>query len=226
MKNKIALYGNYKKLNQIEDVLSGYLDENVVPYEIHRISDSEQFLREFLTKDDYLLFIISEKGSVSYLLKIYKNFDRKTSRYAYGKLNYPLTQNELSSRIIEAVKSSHTCPYGVYAAQNTKLSCLIQHADIEYIHKENSKSIFYLCSGETIEVPDSLSWVFTMLDTNYFIKCSKGYIINFFNIEKVSDDYKSIIMKSGAEIPMSRIGKKQFLKSLSLSITGINAFLY
>ena len=47
MKNKIALYGNYKKLNQIEDVLSKYLNEDDIPYEIHRISDSEQFLREY-----------------------------------------------------------------------------------------------------------------------------------------------------------------------------------
>ncbi len=79
MKNKIALYGDAEKLNQVEDVLSKYLNE---------------------------------KGILRYLLRIYKNFDRHTSRYA------------------------------------------------------------------------------------------------FFDIEQVSDDYKTLTMKSGAEIPMSRTGKK------------------
>ncbi len=226
MKNKIALYGNYKKLNQIEDVLSKYLNGNDIPFEIHRISDSEQFLREFLTKDDYRLFMISEKGTVSYLLKIYKNFDRQTARYAYGKLKFPLTQKELFDQIFEAVKTSHTCPYNIYAAKNAKMSRLIQHEDIECIYKQKTKSVFYLRSGEIMEVTNSLSKIFAELDANYFIKCSKGVIVNFFNIEQVSDDYKTITTKSGVEIPMSRTGQKQFFKSISLSITGVNAFNY
>ena len=77
-----------------------------------------------------------------------------------------------------------------------------------------------------MEVSDSQTKMLTELNANYFIKCSKGYIVNFFNIEQISDDYKSLIMKSGAEIPMSRSGQKQLFKSLSLSITGINVFDY
>jgi len=83
MKNKIALYGDAEKLNQAEDVLSKYLNENDIPFEIHRISDSGQFPREFLLKDDYMLFMVNEKGILRYLLKIYKNFDRHTTRYVY-----------------------------------------------------------------------------------------------------------------------------------------------
>lgn len=128
--------------------------------------------------------------------------------------------------MLEAVKSSHTCPYGVYAAKNAKMSRLILHEDIEYIYKEKTKSVFYLRSGETMEVSDSQSMILTELDANYFLKCRKGYIVNFFNIDQLSDDYKTLIMKSGAEIPMSKIGEKEFLKSLSLSITGVNAFNY
>ncbi|WP_312811978.1 LytTR family DNA-binding domain-containing protein [Sedimentibacter sp.] len=226
MKNKIALYGDAEKLNQAEDVLSEYMNENDIPFEIHRISDSEQFLREFLLRDDYMLFMVSEKGTLRYLLKIYKNFDRQTVRYAYGKLKLPLTQKELKKHMHEAVKSTHTCPYGIYAAKNAKMSRLIQHSDIECIYKEKNKSVFYLSSGETMEVTNSLSGILTELDANYFIKCSKGYIVNFFNIEQVSDDYKTLTMKSGVEIPMSRIGQKEFFRSLSLSITGVNAFNY
>gem|GEM_PF-303675 len=226
IKNKIALYGNNEKLNQVEDVLSKDLNEKDIPFEIHRISDSEQFLREFFLKDEYTLFMMSEKGYLQYLLKIYKNFDRQTVRYAYGKLKFPLTQKELSNQIIEAVKSCHTCPYGVYAAKNSKMSRLIQHSEIECIYKEKNKSIFYLSSGETMEVSDSQSMILKELDTNYFIKCKKGYIVNFFNIEQVSDDYKTLTMKSGVEIPMTRTGQKEFFKSLSLSITGVNAFNY
>ena len=226
MNNKIVLYGDIKKQKQIEDVLCKFLNKNDITFKIHLVSDSKQFLKEFLLKEDYRLFMISEKGTVSYLLKIYNNFDRKTTRYVYGKLKFPLTQKELRNQMIEILKSSHSCPYGIYAAKNAKMSRLIQHSDIECIYKEKNKSIFYLKSGEIMEVSDSLSRIFAELDTNYFIKCSKGYIVNFFNIEQVSDDYKTLIMKSGVEIPMSRIGEKRFFKSLSLSITGVNAFNY
>ncbi|WP_312811588.1 LytTR family DNA-binding domain-containing protein [Sedimentibacter sp.] len=226
MNNKIALHGSAKKLTQIEGVLTKLFNKNNIPFEIHLISDSEQFLREFLIKNDFRLFMVSEKGTVSYMMKIYKNFDQQTTRYACGKMNFPLTQKEFSDHMLEAVKSSHSCPYGIYAAKNAKMSRLIQHSDIECIYRDNTKSVFYLQSGETMEVPDSISRIYAELDANYFIKCSKGVIVNFFNIEQVSDDYKTIITKSGAEIPMSRIGEKRYFKSLSLSITGVNAFNY
>ena len=128
--------------------------------------------------------------------------------------------------MFEVLKSSHFCPYGVYAAKNAKMSRLIQHEDIECIYRKKRKSVFYLHSGETMEVSDSQTKILAGLDANYFIKCSKGYIVNFFNIEQISDDYKSLILKSGAEIPMSRSGQKQLFKSISLSIAGVNAFNY
>ncbi len=226
MKNKIALYGDAEKLKQIEDVLSKCLNKNDIPFEIHRVSDSEQFLREFLLKDNFRLFMVSKKGTVLYLMKIYKNFDRQTARYTCGTLKFPLTQAGLTNHMLEVFNSSHPCPYSAYAAKNGKMSRIILHRDIECIHWEKTKSVLYLCNGETMDVPESQSRILTELDANYFIKCSKGYIVNFFNIEQISDDYKSIIMKSGAEIPMSRSGQKQLFKSLSLSITGINAFYY
>ena len=120
LSDKIASYGDAEKRKQIENVLLKYLNKNDIPFEIHNVSDSEQFLREFLLKNDYKLFMISEKGTVSYLLKIYNNFDRQTARYAYGKLKFPLTQKELTNQMLEVLKSSHFCPYGVYAAKNAK----------------------------------------------------------------------------------------------------------
>ena len=226
MDNKIAIYGDAKKQKQIEDVLTKFLKKNDIPFKIYFVSDSEKFLEELLLKDDYRLFMVSEKDSVLYLLKIHNNFDRRTACYDYGRLKFPLTQKELSSQMLEVLKSSHTCPYDIYAAKNARLSRLIHHTDIEYIRREKTKSVFYLQNGETMEVPDSLSQILTELDASYFIKCSKGYIVNFFNVERLSYDYKSLTMKSGAEIPMSRVGEKQFFKSLSFSIAGVNAFNY
>ena len=114
--------------------------------------------------------------------------------------------------MLKTVKSEHICPYNVYEAKNSKLSQLILHEDIECIYREKTKSVFYLHSGETMEVSDSLSGILTELNANYFIKCSKGYIVNFFNIEQVSDDYRTLTLKSGVEIPMSRIGSKELFQ--------------
>ncbi len=43
MKNKIALYGDAEKLNQVEDVLSKYLNENDIPFEIPKFPTQGNF---------------------------------------------------------------------------------------------------------------------------------------------------------------------------------------
>lgn len=60
------------------------------------------------------------------------------------------------------------------------------------------------------------------LNKSHFIKCSQGYIINLFNIDKIDTSRKVVRMKSGAEVPISRKGQREFLKAIFITTTGIN----
>lgn len=226
MKNKIALCGDAEKRKQMEGVLSKCLEKNDIPFKIHHVSDSQQFVSSFLLENDFRLFMMSAKGTISYMLKIYNNFDQQSSCYIPGTLKFPLTQVEFTKHMLEVFKLSHVCPYGAYAAKNAKMSRIILHEDIQFIYKKKRKSVIFLYNGESVEVTSSHAQILKELDSNYFAKCSKGFIVNFFSIEQISDDYKTLLMKSGAIIPMSMLGRKQLFKTLSLSITGINVFNY
>lgn len=137
-----------------------------------------------------------------------------------------MKKSEFIENMLEAFKLSGVCPYGVYAAKNGKMSRLILHEDIRFIHKEKNESVIHMCSGEDVKEATTQTQVLKALDASYFFKCHKRYVVNFFNIEEISDDYKFLLLKSGDVIPMSKLGFKQLIKAISLSVTGTNAFDY
>ncbi len=226
MKNKIALLGGAKRRRQMEAVLSECLKTYDIPFEIHHVPNSQKFIHEVLFNNDFRLIMESSKETITYMLKIYTNFDQQYSRHVTGTLKYPLTKAEFMKNMLKAFKLSNVCPYGVYAAKNGKMSRLIPHENIQFIYKEKYKSVIHLHNGESVEEVTTHAKVLKELDTSYFFKCHQSYVVNFFNIEEISDDYKFILLKSGDIIPMSRLGFKQLVKAISLSITGSDAFDY
>lgn len=120
MKNKIALSGGAKKRCEMEAVSSECLKAYDIPFEIHHVHDSQKFIHEFLFNNDFRLFMESSKGTITYMLKIYTNFDQQCSRHVARTLKYPLTQAEFMKDMLEAFKLSRTCPYGVYDAKKWK----------------------------------------------------------------------------------------------------------
>ena len=226
MKNKIALLGGAKRRRQMETVLSGCFKAHDIPFEIHHVPNSKKFIHEVLFNNDFRLIMESSKETITYMLKIYTNFDQQHSRHVAGTLQYPLTKSEFIKNMLKALKLSSVCPYGVYAAKNGKMSRLIPHEDIQFIHKEKNKSVIHMCNGEDIKELTTQTKVLKQLDASYFFKCHRGYVVNLFNIEETIDDYKFLLMKSGDIIPMSKLGFKQLVKAISLSIIGVDAFDY
>ena len=226
MKNKIALLGGAKRRRQMEAVLSKCLKSYDIPFEIHHVPNSQNFIHEVLFNNDFRLIMEASKETINYMLKIYTNFDQQYSRHITGTMKYPMTEAELIKNMLKTFKLSNVCPYGVYAAKNAKMSRLITHEDIQFIHKEKNKSVIHMHNGEDIKEVTTQAKVLKQLDASYFFKCHQGYVVNFFNIEEISDDYKFILLKSGDIIPMSRLGFKQLVKAISLSITGSDAFDY
>ncbi|NYB74943.1 LytTR family transcriptional regulator DNA-binding domain-containing protein [Sedimentibacter hydroxybenzoicus DSM 7310] len=86
--------------------------------------------------------------------------------------------------------------------------------------------MIHMHHGEDIKEMATQTKVLKELDSSYFFKCRQGYVVNLFNIEEISDDYKFLLLKSGDIIPMSRLGFKQLVKPIPLSITGVDTFDY
>lgn len=155
MKNKIALLGGAKRRRQMESVLSECFKAYDIPFEIHHVPNSKKFIHEVLFNNDFRLIMENSKETITYMLKIYTNFDQQYSRHAAGTLQYPLTKSEFIKNMLKAFKLSGVCPYGVYAAKNGKMSRLIPHEDIQFIHKEKNKydyKFLLLKSGDIIPI--------------------------------------------------------------------------
>lgn len=221
---KIALCGNKKEIKQIEDILSQCFKGK--KYEIHHVSSPLHIIRDYLSETQFKLFIISSKDAITYIINVYNNFDLKILRCISGKIEFPLTYEKINKNIAEKLKSSRICPYGAYVLRRKGEMRRILHKEIEYIHREKKKSVIYLNNGDSESLAKSTVKIAKELNKSYFIKCGKGYVINFFNIDKIDNSCKVIRMKSGAEIHMSRKGSKEFLKALSISVIGDNIFSY
>lgn len=217
---KIVICGNKKEIKQIEDILVQCLKEISDPIEIYHVSSPLYLMRDYLSEMSYKLFIISSKDSITYMVNAYTNFDLGISRYIAGEIKFPLTCKKINKSLAEKIKSSWTCPYGSYILRRKGELQRILHEEIEYIHREKKKSIIYLSNGESEPIAKSTTKIAKELDKSHFIKCSKGYIVNFFNIDKIDMSRKVVRMKCGAEIPISSRGLREFLKAIFITATG------
>lgn len=218
--NKIVICGNTRMIKQIEDILVQCFKEEGTSIEIYHVSSPLYLMRDYLSDTSYKLIIINSKDSITYMINAYANFNLGISRYIAGQIKFPLTHEKIHKNIVEKLKFSWTCPYGSYTLRNKGVLRRILHEEIEYIHREKKKSIIYLNNGDSEPVKKSTAKIEGELNKSHFIKCSKGYIVNLFNIDKIDISSKTVRMKSGAEVPISRRGQREFIKALFITVTG------
>jgi DNA-binding LytR/AlgR family response regulator len=60
-----------------------------------------------------------------------------------------------------------------------------------------------LKGGETEEVNKSITKLKVELPEDYFAECTKGYIVNFYNVKKIDRVNHNLVMYSGYKIPIS-----------------------
>ena len=218
---KIAWYGDIVELKQIEPVITKYLTEKNIPFEINRFKHESNFLNDYFFKKDFQLLLICKNNNLSYIIKTYHNFDKNYMHMVSGVLELPLNPVTVERELISNIENTYRCPYGIYIINNRKVFHKILHEDIEYIQRNKNKSVIYLRNGETEEIRKSINKIINELNETYFVKCCKGYAINIFNINKVNKSTNTIELKSGAEIPLTRKNFQQFLKAYIFSMEGL-----
>ncbi len=222
---KIMLYGSTAERKQMKEVLSQHLNKNKIKFKMHESFDSSKFIKDSLFKS-FNLYMICQNNTISYMLKIYNNYELQTSRYISGAVEFPLTYDELDKMPVKNHPLTCTCPYGTYLLRKGGNFHKILHEEIEYIHRKKRKTFIHLNNGDTIETTKSLTQIGKKLNKSYFYKCSKGYMVNLFNMHIMSEDWNAIQLKSGAVIPLSKSGLRNYLKALGLSELGINICNY
>lgn len=221
---KIVLYGSSSDRTQMEHALSEAFKEKNLSFKIYSASNSLKFLVDYLYNNDYQIFVTCIDGQASYIIKTYNNLDIQLCHFVSGSISFPLTLDEIHEKIIKNIELSKLCPYGVYIAKNYNTIHKILHEDIEFIHREKTKSVFYLKNGDTITSSKNIGKIADELNRNYFVKCCKGYLVNIFNIYKVNTKCNCIELHSGKTIPMSKTNFKNFIKSYSFTTLGIDIF--
>lgn len=216
----IALYCDIQEKNEIRTALTEYLNGKNIDFKIYRVESAAGFLSKYFSLKEFQLLLMCSDNSLLYIMKTCYNYEKKYMHTVSGVLELPLTQDAISE-LLDSTEHTHRCPYGVYNASSRAVFRRIPHEDIEYIKREEGKSVIHLTNGETEEIRSSVKRIEDELHAKYFVKCCKGYIVNIFNIKKVQKSDRYIEMKSGAIIPLSQKNFQHFLKTYIFSMSGI-----
>ena len=219
---RIALHSNIQERKEIEPVLTAYLTEKKIAFEIYHVDSVPEFLSYYFSRKEFKLLLICENKELSYIIKIYHNFDKNYMHTISGILELPLTPDSIEKKLFNNIENTYICPYGVYNVSTRAVCRKILHEDIEFIKRIKNKSVIYLRNGDTEETNKSVNKIKKELNERYFIICRKGYMVNIFNINKVNKDTHIIELKSGTKIPLTKRNFQVFLKEYIFSTQGIN----
>lgn len=218
---KIVLLGNVSDRKQTELALSQYFTEKNISFEFHHATSAVKFLGDYLFNKGFRLFLICSDKKLAYIIKIYDNFDIKTTHMISGTLELPPTPGEIEEKLIKNIELSSVCPYGYYYVNNHTVFRKILHEDIEYIQRENNITVIHLRNGETVSTIKNINKISNELKRKYFVKCGKGCIINLFNVKTVNKDLNTVELKSGIKIPLKKNYFQKIVKAFAFAMNGI-----
>lgn len=140
--------------------------------------------------------------------KIYR-FDLPNFILAFGSI-------PLIDKNCQRWKDTHRQPFKVMKLvlpTSDGLLFLFQD-EISYIKSENIYSYVYNGTQEVFTTY-SLKQYEGILDTSIFYRCHRSFIVNLNKIQKITKAHNCLVLlKNGAEIPVSRNKKKELIKIL------------
>ncbi len=215
----IGIYAAPAERKKIKSSVNQYLTEINVKAHISYVTSRNDILKILDFTPKYNIIIIREEKGLTYLKKISVNYGKKNMKLTYGSIEEPLNSKKLDEIIFSS--DGYFCPYGIYQINNNKSFRLVLHEDIEYFHWNGKKTILHLVNNETEEIPETIKKIKESIMETYFVECTKGHIINLFNIKKIDKVNNEIILKSGATIPVSRKNFNHVILMLIKAVYGL-----
>lgn len=212
----IVLYGRVNDRKKVEKVLIKYFNKVKIQFKIYSTPSSLEFMTDYLNDNRFHVFIACMDGSTTYMIKTH--IYEMDNSLIIGYMSFPPTEDEINKNLLRNYEFSNISAHGEYAVKGKNTVDTILHNDIEYIKREEKKSIFHLKDGSKVYSDDELSKVELELGKEYFVRCGNKCVVNTLNIYKIYSlqGYPNKIeFVSGAKIPISRSYANIFLQSYS-----------
>lgn len=217
---KILLYGNAAERKILEEALLPHLKENNISFDIHHLSDSQKFAKNYLFNSDYRLTVAYLEGVTTYIIRSCS--DMPLPYVITGSMSFPPAPEEIDEKIIRNRELASFFSPGEFTVTHRNFTRKIPYEDIDYIQSDNKKTIIHLSNGDTETVSKNIGKVKAEINRKYFVKCCLGYIVNTRNIRKIhrsGRDYKVLELKSGAKVTLTNTYFDKFAEAYSLSIS-------
>lgn len=218
---KILIYGNAEERKTLEEALSKSLKENKFSFDIHHLSDSQKFIKNYLFNSNYQLIVAALGDSTKYIIKSCSGMP--LPRVITGHISFPPTPEEIDEKLIRNDELASFFSPGEYTVTHRNATRKIPYEDIEYIQSEIGKSVIHLTNGDTETVSKSTNKVLKEINRKYFTRCCLGFAVNTHNVRKIHHSGKNakvLELKSGAKIILTRTYLDKFAAACSLSFPG------
>lgn len=216
---KILLYGSAEKRKISEEVLQKSLEENEISFSMHTLSNPQQLMKNYLLNSSYKLIVAYLDGSTAYIIKC----DNMPASYVIpGTMTFPPTLEEIDEKIIRNQELASFYSPGEYTITWRGFMRKIPYEEINYIQRDNKKTIIHLTNGDREIILKDIGKVNDEINRKYFVKCCIEVIVNTRNIYKIHRSGKGsrvIELKSGAKVIMTEGYFKKFTDAYSMSVS-------
>lgn len=216
---KILLFGNAEERKILEEALLQPLKEYKITFDIHNLSNPQKFMKNYLFKNDYHLIVMCSDGNTKYIFK--SRGDTPLIHVVTGIMSFPPTAEEIDDKLIRNPELASFFSPGEYTVTHRDCTRKIPYMDIDYIQRDNDKTIIHLTNGETETTSKNIGKVMLEINREYFAKSSPGLFVNTRNICKIHNScqhYKTVELKSGARVELKSIYFDKFRDTYSLSV--------
>lgn len=216
--------------SQLKDYIQVYFNNLEDSYDIYEYSSGEMLINQYHKPLDILLLDIQMEAmsGIAAAKEIRKTDENVciifiTAIPEYAKDGYkvrafrylikPISYIEFSVEFVEAMSEINKFKNKQIIVKNDSGLFVLDYSDIIFIEAKG-RQVWIKTQKEEILSYNTLKSFEEQLDKAIFYRCHHGYIINFKYLENITTK-NSIMMRSGAEIPLSKHRRKDFMTKVT-----------
>ncbi len=160
---------------------------------------AQELMENYMFNKYYRLIVACLDGSTAYVIK--GDGSKYGSYVVKGTMSFPPMPEEIDEKLMRNPKLAGFYSSGEYTVTHQGLTRKIPYEEIDYIQRDNKKTIMHLTNGEKEVISKGMGKVNDEINRKYFVKCCIGVIVNTRNIHKIHRSEKNsrvIEFKSGS----------------------------
>ena len=223
-------------LDQIKKVVSQFFFSKKIEIHIHTYRSGEELLKSKLQFDIVFLDIqmdgidgietaqMFRKGSKStaffYVTSYAEYILKAMTMHPFAYIIKPIQPNEIQRNLMDYIEYKAA----QQSEDDTKVICVsnkkgqtvyISFNDILYFHYAGNRVVEAVTSDEIYYLHSTIAKLYESLDKDMFLFPQQSFIINIHYIQTVDGKYKSLTMKNGSVVLISRGRYRNFMNLLN-----------